>query len=602
MITTQKKAAGKSRLSLARYFPILDWGARYNRDILTSDLVAALIVTIMLIPQSLAYALLAGLPAQVGLYASILPILAYAIFGTSSTLAVGPVAVISLMTAAAAGQVAAQGSPEYIAAALILALLSGAILMVMGLLKLGFLANLLSHPVVSGFITASGIIIATSQLKHILGISASGESMPRLLNTLYANILDLNVTTLIIGVASMAFLFWVRKGLKPLLIGLGLSHRPADLIAKAGPVVAVIISILAVVILDLAEYGVKTVGIIPTSLPPISAPMFDAQLWQELAIPALLISIIGFVESVSVAQTLAAKRRQRIDPDQELIGLGSANLAAAFSGGYPVTGGFARSVVNFDAGAETPAAGAFTAVGIALAALFLTPFLASLPIAVLAATIIVAVLSLVDLKTPFIIWRYSKSDFSAMAATILITLILGVESGVIAGVLLSLALFLWRSSRPHAAVVGRVPGTEHFRNIERHKVITLPHLLMIRIDESLTYLNARWLEEYVLEKIAGRDELRHVVLMCSAINAIDASALESLEAINHRLSDAGITLHLSEVKGPVMDRLKRSTFLDDLTGDIFLSQDKAFADLAVRTEDGDSPQQTGDIWQARGLI
>lgn len=570
---------------LARYLPVLEWGPGYDRQSLVNDGVAAGIVTIMLIPQSLAYAMLAGLPPEVGLYASILPIIAYAIFGTSRTLAVGPVAVISLMTLAAAGTVAPPGSPEFVAAALVLALLSGLILVLMGVLKLGFLANLLSHPVVSGFITASGIIIATSQLKAILGINASGEAMPELVATLTRNLGATNLPTLAIGTASLVFLFWVRRGLKPALMRLGIPARPADLTAKAGPIAAVAVSTLAVVAFDLQDRGVKVVGDIPQSLPPLTVPMFDPGLWQQLLVPALLLSVIGFVESVSVAQTLAAKRRQRIDPDQELIGLGAANIAASFSGGYPVTGGFARSVVNFDAGAETPAAGAMTAIGIAIAALFLTPLLASLPIATLAATIIVAVLSLVDLGTVRNVWRYSRADFAAMAATILVTLGLGVEQGVVAGVGLSLALLLWRTSRPHAAIVGRVPNTEHFRNVERHEVITDPRIVTIRVDESLTYLNARWLEEYVLEVVADRPEVRHLILMGSAINAIDASALESLEAINHRLADAGIKLHLSEVKGPVMDRLRRSHLLGDLTGRIFLSQDEAFTTLLSSAED-----------------
>jgi len=589
-------------MKLARYLPILEWGRGYGGVTLTNDLVAAAIVTIMLIPQSLAYAMLAGLPPEIGLYASILPIIAYALFGTSRALAVGPVAVISLMTLTAASAVAPPGSPDFIAAALILALLSGLILIVMGVLRLGFLANLLSHPVVSGFITASGIIIATSQLKSVLGIKASGEAMPELVTTLIENAKDTNLYTLAIGVIATGFLFWVRKGLKPLLVRFGLAARPADLVAKAGPIVAVALSILAVIAFDLEAKGVKVVGSIPQSLPPFTVPLFDAELWQRLAIPALLLSIIGFVESVSVAQTLAAKKRQRIVPDQELIGLGAANVAAAFSGGYPVTGGFARSVVNFDAGAETPAAGAFTAVGILLAALFLTPLLASLPIATLAGTIIVAVLSLVDFKTPRAIWRYSKPDFAAMAATIAVTLLIGVEPGVIAGVGLSLALFLWRTSRPHAAIVGRVPETEHFRNIKRHKVFTDPRILTIRIDESLTYLNARWLEEFVLEQVAEQPELRHLILMCSAINGVDASALESIEAINHRLADAGVKLHLSEVKGPVMDALEKTHLLHDLTGKVWLSQNEAFQSLIRSSDEEDNEPTVPDTMAARGLI
>lgn len=589
-------------MKLSRYFPILDWGRQYNTQTLTNDGVAAVIVTIMLIPQSLAYAMLAGLPAQIGLYASIMPLIAYAIFGTSRTLAVGPVAVVSLMTLTAASAIAPPGSPDFIAAALILALLSGVFLLLMGVLKLGFLANLLSHPMVSGFITASGIIIATSQLKSIFGINANGATMPDLIMSLASGIGTINLPTVIIGVSATAFLFWVRKGLKPVLIGIGIPARPAELLAKTGPIAAVAVSTIATVMLDLASQGVKVVGDIPQSLPPFSVPLVDLELWQTLAIPALLLSIIGFVESVSVGQTLAAKRRQRIDPDQELIGLGAANISAAFSSGYPVTGGFARSVVNFDAGAQTPAAGAFTAIGIAIAALFLTPFLASLPIATLAATIIVAVLSLVDLKTPRTIWRYSKADFSAMATTIAVTLLAGVEPGVIAGVSLSLMLFLWRSSRPHAAIVGRVPETEHFRNINRHKVFTDPRILTIRIDESLTYLNARWLEEFILEQVAEQTAVRHVILMGSAVNAIDASALESIEAVNHRLNDAGIALHLSEIKGPVMDALKRSHFLDELSGEVFLSQNAAFSRLIQLCNHADEEKGQDDIWSARGSI
>jgi SulP family sulfate permease len=577
--------------TLARYFPILEWGRHYGGATLTNDLLAALIVTIMLIPQSLAYAMLAGLPPEIGLYASIAPIVAYAVLGTSRALAVGPVAVISLMTLAAASDIAPPGSAEFIQAALILAFLSGAMLMLMGVLRLGFLANLLSHPVVSGFITASGIIIATSQLKSILGVQASGEAMPELVTTLIAHASDVNLPTLVIGVSATAFLFWARKGLKAVLMQFGLKPRPAELIAKAGPIAAVAVSILAVVLLDLEAQGVRVVGDIPQSLPPLTVPVFDVELWGRLAIPALLLSVIGFVESVSVAQTLAAKKRQRISPDQELIGLGAANIAASFTGGYPVTGGFARSVVNFDAGAETPAAGAFTAVGILIAALFLTPLLASLPIATLAATIIVAVLSLVDLKKPVEVFRYSRADFAAMMATIGVTLLVGVEPGVIAGVGVSLALFIWRASRPHAAIVGRVPGTEHFRNVKRHDVLTDPRVLTIRVDESLSYLNARWLEEFVLEELAVRPEVKHLVMMSSAVNAIDSSALESLEAINHRLKDAGVKLHLSEVKGPVMDRLKRSNFLAELTGKVWLSQNDAFNTLSREQDAADRGAQ-----------
>lgn len=553
-------------------FPPLEWGRTYGRDTLASDLVAALIVTIMLIPQSLAYAMLAGLPPHVGLYASILPLCAYALFGTSRTLAVGPVAVISLMTAAAASAVAVPGTAAYLEAAITLAFLSGLILVAMAVLRLGFLAGFLSHPVISGFISASGILIAVSQLKHILGIPAAGGTLPEMVVQLTRHLAATNMATVVIGVAATTFLFWVRKGLKPLLLRAGLGPRLADIIAKSGPIAAVAASILAVGAFDLTAQGVKVVGAIPAGLPPFALPGFAPQLWLDLLPAALLISVVGFVESVSVAQTLAAKRRQRIEANQELVGLGTANLAAAFSGGYPVTGGFARSVVNFDAGAATPLAGAFTAIGIAVTALLFTPLFHQLPQAVLAATIIVAVLSLVDFAAMRRIWRYSKGDFAAMAATMLLVLTVGVEAGIVAGVALSLLLFLARTSRPHMAVVGQMPGCEHFRNVERHAVLTSPTVLTLRIDESLYFANARQLEDRINTEVACRPGLRHVVLMCPAVNLIDASALESLEAIIHRLQAAGVTFHLSEVKGPVMDRLKQSDFFSHFDGEVFLSQ------------------------------
>lgn len=565
---------------LSRYLPILDWGRRYGPRELSGDLLAAVIVTIMLVPQSLAYAMLAGLPPETGIYASIAPILLYAGFGTSRALAVGPVAVVSLMTAAAVGQVAEQGSAGYAAAALLLALLSGGILLLLGALRLGFLASFLSHPVIAGFITASGILIAASQVKHLLGIPAEGETLPEIAASLWAHLPEANPATLAIGLAAIAFLAWVRRGLKPLLRRLGLSDGLAGVLSKAGPVAAVAATTLLAWGLGLAEHGVKLVGEVPQGLPPLTMPPLSPDLVAALAMPAFLIAVIGFVESVSVAQTLAARKRQRIEPDQELIGLGAANIGAAFTGGMPVTGGFARSVVNFDAGAETPAAGAFTALGLALAAVALTPLLSFLPQATLAATIVVAVLSLVDLGILRRAWDYAGADFAAVAVTILVTLGLGVEAGVSAGVGLSLALHLLRASRPHIAEVGRVPGSEHFRNIRRHQVETDPAVLQVRIDEGLTFFNARVLEDWILGRIAG-SPVRDVVLLCSAVNEIDFSALETLQELDHRLRDAGMRLHLSEVKGPVMDRLLGTRFLAELSGQVFLSQHEAMRALCA---------------------
>jgi sulfate permease, SulP family len=560
--------------------PLLQWGRAYSRETLLGDGVAAVIVTIMLIPQSLAYAMLAGLPPEVGLYASVAPLLLYAVFGTSRVLAVGPVAVVSLMTAAAIGEHAAAGSPEYWAVAITLAFLSGVLLLVMGLLRLGFLANFLSHPVISGFISASGILIAASQLKTLMGVKAEGHNFLDLSVSLLSQLGQVHVLTLAIGAATVAFLFWVRSGLKPLLQRLGLKPRLADVVAKTGPVAAIAVTSLLTWALDWQGQGVKIVGTVPQGLPPFTLPLWDLSLWQQLMVPALLISVVGFVESVSVGQTLAAKRRQRIEPDQELVALGASNLGAAFTGGFPVTGGFARSVVNFDAGAQTPAAGVFTAAGILLASLFLTPALYYLPQATLAATIVVAVLSLVDFSILRKSWNYAKSDFVAVLATLLATLTIGVETGLVVGVAVSLALYLFRTSRPHMAEVGLVAGTEHFRNVQRHTVVTSPKVLSLRVDESLYFANSRALEDRINNAVANRPAMEHVVLQCSAINDIDASALESLETIDQRLRGAGLRLHLSEVKGPVMDRLKNTEFLQHLSGQVFLTHFQAIHALS----------------------
>lgn len=559
--------------------PVLEWGRQYDRNTLVNDLVAAVIVTVMLIPQSLAYALLAGLPPEVGLYASVAPLLLYAVFGSSRVLAVGPVAVVSLMTAATLGDHAAVGSAAYWAVAVTLAFLSGSMLLVMGLLRLGFLASFLSHPVISGFISASGLLIAASQLKTLMGVKADGHNFIELIQALIMQVPNMHALTLGVGICATGFLFWVRKSLKPLLLAWGMSARAADVLAKAGPVAAIAATAGLTWWFQWQTKGLKIVGTVPQGLPPFTLPLWEASLWKQLAVPALLISVVGFVESVSVGQTLAAKRRQRVDPDQELVALGASNLSAAFTGGFPVTGGFARSVVNFDAGAQTPAAGVFTAMGILLASLLLTPALYYLPQATLSATIVVAVLSLVDFGILKRTWAYSKTDFAAVLATLLVTLLFGVELGLVVGVGVSLVLFLFRTSRPHIAEVGLVPGTEHFRNVLRYTVLTTPSLMSLRVDESLYFANARALEDCVNDAVARHPELRHIVLQCSAINDIDASALESLETIEKRLSDADVVLHLSEVKGPVMDRLQSTDFLRHLHGQVFLTHYQAVATL-----------------------
>lgn len=561
--------------------PALEWLRSYSRGSLINDGLAAIIVTIMLIPQSLAYALLAGLPAEMGLYASILPLIAYALFGSSRTLSVGPVAVASLMTASAVGAVAAQGVVDYASAATLLALLGGLMLIAMGLLKFGFVSHFLSQPVVSGFITASAIIIALGQLGPLLGLALKGATLPSLGHDLSMQLREAHSLTIAVGSGSMAFLLLARYRLSSWLGALGLRERPAEVIVRSAPVLVMAVLIPLSAAMNFESAGVPLVGQIPSGLPAFSAPNISWLLIQELALPAFLIALIGFIESVSVGKTLGAKRRQRIDPDQELIGLGAANTAAAISGGFPVTGGFSRSVVNFDAGAETQMASVLAALGIALAAVLLTPMLYFLPKAVLAATIVVAVISLIDFTTITLARRYRAADFWAVVITITVTLLAGVEMGVLAGVGASVGLHLYHTSRPHFAVVGQVPESEHYRNVERHDVMTDPHILSMRIDESLYFANAAYLEDMVFAQAALREDLLHVILMCPAVNAIDLSALEALEEINTRLKESNVALHLSEVKGPVMDALQRSDFLTHLSGKIFLSHHSAVMALRV---------------------
>ena len=493
------------------------------------------------------------------------------------------VAVASLMTASAVGSVTAKGAIDYATAATTLALLGGLILILLGLFKFGFVANFLSHPVVSGFITASGIVIAVGQLGALTGISLQGDTLPHLIHGLVGQRANMHGLAALVGIGAIGFLLFARYRLAGLLTAAGLADRAVNLTVRAAPVIIMLVVIPISATQNFAGKGVPVVGTVPIGLPAFSAPAVSWPLIKELFVPALLIALIGFVESVSVGRTLGAKKRQRIDANQELIGLGAANTAAALSGGFPVTGGFSRSVVNFDAGAETQMASILTALGIALAALFLTPMLFFLPKAVLAATIIVAVMNLLDWQVLRQAKRFSSADFSAVVLTILVTLAAGVELGVLTGVAVSVGLHLYQTSTPHFAVVGQVPDTEHYRNVKRHDVITYPHILSIRVDESLYFANASYLEEIVFDEVGRQPDLMHVILMCPAVNRIDLSALEALQEINTRLAERGITLHLTEVKGPVMDALSRTDFISKLTGEVFLSQHEAELQLATDT-------------------
>lgn len=568
--------------TLSNFVPILQWGRTYNKETLASDGMAGLIVAIMLVPQGMAYALLAGLPAEVGLYASIVPLVFYGLLGSSRALAVGPVAIVSLMVASTLGEIAQSGTAGYLAGAIMLAFLSGAILLGMGLARVGFLVNFLSHPVISGFSSAAALIIGFSQLKHLLGFNIPRSHLITDTITHAAiNIANINLATFSIAAGSLIVLLGFKSKVAGLLKAQGLRDGVADSVAKAGPLVAVVLATLAVWIFGLNETsGVKIVADIPSGLPPLAMPVMDLHLAQQLLPAAALISIVGFLESISVAKSLASKRRQKIDANQELIALGAANLGAAFTSGYPVTGGFSRSLVNFASGAVTPFASIVTAVLIAIAVLFLTPLLYYLPQATLAAIIVVAVANLIDLKTLKETFVYDRADFLSLIATFFAVLTLGIELGIVAGAGLSIALFLWRTSRPHMAVVGRVGKSEHFRNVLRHEVTTDPRILAVRVDESLYFANAAYLEDEVLARVADNKEIEHLVIIMSAVNFIDASALESLETLTERLRDAGVSVHLTDVKGPVSDKLGRINFFDQMgTGRVFLSAHDAMTAL-----------------------
>ncbi|MBP6406033.1 MAG: sulfate permease [Proteobacteria bacterium] len=554
-----------------------EWLRHYQRAWFAGDLTAGIIVTVMLIPQSLAYALLAGLPPEVGLYASILPIIAYALLGSSMTLAVGPVAVASLMTASALQPLAAAGSAEYVALAMQLSLLSGVMLLAFGALRLGFLAYFLSHPVISGFITGSAVLIAVGQIKHILGVKVAGSDVLDVLHGLATALPQTRPVTLVIGVASLLFLWAARRWMARALQHIGLGAKTADLLAKLAPMLAVIASTAVVGLLRLDQSaGVSVVGAVPQGLPQLSLPVPSMGTLGQLWLPALLISLVGFVESVSVAQSLALKRQQRIQPNRELLGLGAANMASAFSGGYPVTGGFARSVVNFAAGAQTPLAGVISAVLMAVVIAALTGWFFYLPHAVLAATIIIAVTSLIDLDTLRHAWHYDRADALALLATAAGVVVFGVEAGILLGVTLSLGTIVWRNTHPHIAVVGRLPGTQHFRNVERFQVETVPGLLAVRVDESLFFANATVVEDRIEALLARDATVRRVVLICSAINQIDATALGVLTQMERNLAARGIEFTLAEVKGPVMDRLRGTELGQRLHGKVFLSTHDAF--------------------------
>ena len=558
------------------------WIASYPRERLSDDLVAGVIVAVLVIPQSLAYALLAGLPPQAGLYVSIFPVIAYALLGSSMTQAVGPVAITSIMTFAVLSPLEVPGSPQYIALAAGLSLCSGVLVLAFGALRLGFLSQLLSRPVVSGFISGSALLIVVSQLKFLLGVKVNNSSTWRVLRSLYDNLSQINSTTLLIGVVTLTVLFSSRRWLVAAAGKFGLSKLRAEFVVRVMPLLVLVVATLFVVFLnlDLAQ-GVAVVGPVPEGLASLTLFSPDLESLKTLATPALVLAFIGMVQNITMAQALAVKRHERVDPNRELVGLGTANVVAAFYGGMPVGGGLSRSAINTAAGAQTPLASIVSALVLLGIVLMGTHWFARLPLAVLAASIVVAAVSMIDIKAFRQAWSYDRADAMALLGTAMGVLLLGLEWGIALGIGLSLATLLLRASTPHIAVIGRIAGTEHFRNIERHGVETIPGVLFLRIDESLFFGNLNAVESRLSTELARAPDTQDVVLIMSAVNRVDATAMEVLTDINRELGERRIRLHLAEVKGPVQDRLVNSPLWKALSGGVHLSVNSAYEVLAT---------------------
>jgi len=533
---------------------MLQWLRKYSGDKLPGDISAGIVVAMMMIPQGMAYALVAGLPPVTGIYASILPPIIYAVFGTSMTQSVGPMAIVSLMTAAVITPLAPAGSGLYQVLAGQLALIAGLVLLLCGLLRMGFLANFFSRPVMSGFTVGSAIVIALGQVKPLLGADFPHFHLP----------------SAALGVGALALLVVARSHLAPLLRLCGMKPSSADIAARLAPMFVVLLGTALVPLLGLEAMGVKTTGAVPSGLPQLNLASSPAH-WRVLLQPGLLIGFVVFLISMSAAQALALKRNEKLVSNYELIGLGAANVASMVSGAFPVTGSMSRTAVNFAAGAQTPLASVVTAALLALALIAPTGWLALLPLPVLAATIIVAVLGMLELDTLRTSWRYDRGDALAWVATGAGVLAFGVEAGVMIGVALSMGTLIWRASRPHIAVLGRIPGTEHFRNVERFSAETLADMLMLRVDANLFFGNVEAVSERIEDELRSHPGTRNLVLVMSAVSSIDTTALFALGELNLSLKRRDIGLHLAEVKGPVMDRLRHSELLPTLNGRIFLS-------------------------------
>jgi SulP family sulfate permease len=548
---------------LRKRLPILGWLPAYKRAYLPADLIAGLTLGVIAIPQSMAYALLANLPPQTGLYAAMVTPIAYAVFGTSRALSVGPMAVVALLTGNLVAQFAAPQSPQAVQIALGVALLVGLLQVVLGYLRIGFIVNFLSYPVLSGFTTAAVIVIILSQTKHLLGVSLAGPAPPLFEAIHLVEALpSANPFAVMMGGASIAVMLVFNRCLGRWLTRLGASETVAGLVARAGGLVVVSVGTLLTWLLRLDESAnLQIVGRVPAGLPPLTMPFVSVDMLGAVLPSLLILTAISYVGSVSIAKSLASRQREKVDADQELIALGAANIAAAFTGGLPVSGSFARSAINVASGAVTQLSSLFAALVIACVLLFFTPLFYYLPQTVLAATIVSTVISLPDLEIARQAWRYSRADWLTLVVTLAGALLLSVEAGLLLGIVSALAVHLWITSRPHITVIGRLEGTETYKSIERYTVKTCPHVVALRIDESLYFATASALEDALLNAALDHPQATHIVLDCSAVNRIDLSALSALETTDRQLKAIQVTLVLTSVKGPIYRHLLKSGFV-----------------------------------------
>lgn len=569
-----------SRRALTRLFPAAAWIEGYDRESARADGIAGLVVLFITIPQVIAYAYLAGMPPEAGLYAAIAALFGYALLGSSRALAVGPTAIVAMMTLESVSRFAEPGTTEYIVVAGKLAILTGLILIGLRVMRFGAAIGFLSHAVVTGFISAAAVLIIVNQIPSMLGLpSAPATSLIDVTSYLAVAWPGFNGMALCIALVSLLVLFVCRQFLCELLVKVGMGRAMADAICKSAPMFVVVGAVAVVGPLRLDTAGVDVVGALPRSLPSIELVAMTLTDVRELSLPALLIALVVFLESISIGTAVASKRRQRVVPDQELGGLGVANIGASLVGGFPVAGSFARTMVNYSAGAVTPIATLVTAGLVIVSIVWLAPLFYYLPKGVLSAIIVISAASLIDLGALQKILSFNRTDAITLVLSFAAVLLLSVELGILCGVVLSFGLLIRSASKPHMAEVGRYGSSEHFRNVLRHSVRTCPEVLAIRVDESLYFVNARFIENQILERAVECPELKHVLLICSPVNFIDTSGLEMLENLEHHLGDMGVTLHFAEIKGPVMDHLEDTQFYRHMRGRVFFTTDLAMQEL-----------------------